>query len=106
MVIAIKAALHALPNHLTYERVLLDSLMKNKEDYGAALRMLPPKLLSMFVSAYQSWLFNMAVTERCRKDIPLNEPDIGEHLVFANGRIDIVTEKNLAAARQLISKWS
>ena len=95
-----KEALHALPNHLTYERVLLDSLMKNKEDYGAALQMLPPKLLSMFVSAYQSWLFNMAVTERCRKGIPLNEPDIGEHLVFANGRVDIVTEKNLAAARQ------
>ena len=95
-----KEALHTLPNHLTYERILLDSLMKNRDDFGAALQALPPKLLSMFVSAYQSWLFNMAVSERCRKEIPLNEPDVGEHLVFANGRIDTVTEKNIAAARQ------
>ena len=95
-----KEALHSLPVHLTYERILLDSLMKNKDDFGAALQMLPPKLLSMFVSAYQSWLFNMAVTERCRRGIPLNEPDIGEHLVFSNGRVDTVTERNLPAARQ------
>ncbi|HJJ35973.1 MAG TPA: tRNA pseudouridine(13) synthase TruD [Methanocorpusculum sp.] len=95
-----KEALHALPNHLTYERILLDSLMKQKENYGAALQTLPPKLLSMFVSAYQSWLFNLAVSDRCRRGVALNEPDIGEHLVFANGRIDIATAKNLPTARQ------
>lgn len=95
-----KEALHTLPNHLTYERILLDALMKQKDDYGSALQTLPPKLLSMFVSAYQSWLFNLAITERCKRDVALNEPDIGEHLVFANGRIDIVTAKNLPTARQ------
>ncbi|HJJ55203.1 MAG TPA: tRNA pseudouridine(13) synthase TruD, partial [Methanocorpusculum sp.] len=95
-----KEALHTLPNHLTYERILLDSLMKQKENYGAALQTLPPKLLSMFVSAYQSWLFNLAITDRCKRGVALNEPDIGEHLVFANGRIDIATAKNLPTARQ------
>ena len=29
-----------------------------------------------------------------------NEPRIGEHLIFANGRVDRVTEKNLPTARQ------
>ncbi len=95
-----KEALHSLPNHLTYERILLDSLMKQKDDYGAALQMLPSKLLSLFISAYQSWLFNLAVTDRCKRGVPLNEPDIGEHLVFTNGRIDITTQKNLPTARQ------
>ena len=95
-----KEALHALPVHLTYERILLDSLMKEKENYGAALQTLPPKLLSMFVSAYQSWLFNLAISDRCRRGVALNEPDIGEHLVFSNGRIDIATARNLPTARQ------
>ncbi|MBO5118595.1 tRNA pseudouridine(13) synthase TruD [Methanocorpusculum sp.] len=95
-----KEALHDLPVHLSYERIMLDSLMKKREDFGAALQSLPPKLLSMFVSAYQSWLFNMAVSARCGEETPLNEPRIGEHLIFANGRVDRVTEKNLPTARQ------
>ena len=95
-----KEALHDLPVHLSYERIMLDSLTKQREDYGAALQALPPKLLSMFVSAYQSWLFNMAVSARCAEGTPFTEPRIGEHLIFANGRVDRVTEKNLPTARQ------
>ena len=95
-----KEALHDLPVHLSYERIMLDSLMKKKDDYGAAFQALPPKLLSMFVSAYQSWLFNMAVSARCAEGTALSEPRIGEHLVFANGRVDTVTEKNMPTARQ------
>ncbi len=95
-----KEGLHALPFHLTYERIMLDSLMKKPEDYGAALQALPPKLLSMFVSAYQSWLFNMALSARCREGAALNEPRLGEHLIFSNGRVDTVTEKNISTARQ------
>ncbi|HJJ65729.1 MAG TPA: tRNA pseudouridine(13) synthase TruD, partial [Methanocorpusculum sp.] len=30
----------------------------------------------------------------------LSEPRIGEHLVFANGRVDTVTEKNMPTAKQ------
>ena len=37
-----KEALHDLPVHLSYERIMLDSLMKKKDDYGAALQALPP----------------------------------------------------------------
>ncbi|HJJ47538.1 MAG TPA: tRNA pseudouridine(13) synthase TruD [Methanocorpusculum sp.] len=95
-----KQALNSLPVHLSYERIMLDSLMKKKEDYGSALQALPPKLLSMFVSAYQSWLFNLAVSARLQSGTPFGEPRIGEHLIFANGRVDTVTEKNIPVARQ------
>lgn len=95
-----KEALYQLPKYLSYERTLLDSLVKNPDDYGKALLTLPPKLLSMFVSAYQSWLFNMALSERCDDEAALTEPRVGEHLVFTNDRIDTVTEKNIATARQ------
>jgi len=95
-----KTALYELPPWLSYERIMLDSLAKNPGDYGAALQAMPPKLLSMFVSAYQSWLFNIALSKRCEDNAPLNEPRIGEHLEFTNDRIDTVTEKNIATARQ------
>lgn len=95
-----KRALNELPVHLSYERIMLDSLMKKQDDFGAALQALPPKLLSMFVSAYQSWLFNLAVSARCASGTPLNEPRVGEHLIFTNERVDRVTEKNLPVARQ------
>lgn len=95
-----KTALHDLPPTLSYERILLDTLAKNPENFGKALRTLPPKLLSMFVSAYQSWLFNMALSRRCASGLALNEPAVGEHLIFQNDRIDTVTEKNLPTARQ------
>jgi len=95
-----KTALYALPVWMSYERIMLDSLMGKPGDYGAALQALPPKLLSMFVSAYQSWLFNIALSKRCEDGIPLNEPQIGEHLEFMNDRIDTVTGKNIATARQ------
>ncbi len=95
-----KTALYELPYWLSYERIMLDSLAKNPGDYGAALQAMPPKLLSMFVSAYQSWLFNIGISKRCEEGIPLNEPQIGEHLEFTNERIDTITEKNIATARQ------
>ncbi|MDD4455895.1 MAG: tRNA pseudouridine(13) synthase TruD [Candidatus Methanomethylophilaceae archaeon] len=95
-----KTALYALPVWMSYERIMLDSLMGKPGDYGAALQALPPKLLSMFVSAYQSWLFNIALSKRCENGMALNEPQIGEHLIFTNDRIDTVTEKNIQTARQ------
>ncbi|MDR0439199.1 MAG: tRNA pseudouridine(13) synthase TruD [Methanocalculaceae archaeon] len=95
-----KAALHDLPAKFLYERIMLDFLAKHPGGYGSALQALPPKLLSMFVSAYQSWLFNMALSARCAKGIHLSDVAIGEHLLFTNGRIDIVTKKNLPIAYQ------
>lgn len=95
-----RAALHDLPVQLSYERIMLDSLVKKPGEFGKALQAMPPKLLSMFVSAYQSWLFNMALSGRCAAGTPLDDVVVGEHLIFANDRIDTVTEKNIPTARQ------
>ncbi|HJJ98894.1 MAG TPA: tRNA pseudouridine(13) synthase TruD [Methanocorpusculum sp.] len=95
-----KAALHDLPVKLSYERIMLGFLAKHPGEYGCALQAMPPKLLSMFVSAYQSWLFNMALSARCAAGVPLTEARPGEHLIFVNNRTDTVTEKNFLAARQ------
>ncbi len=60
------AALHALPVQMNYERAMLHHLSEKPGDYAGALQVLPPKLLSMFVSAFQSYLFNLALSRRIR----------------------------------------
>jgi tRNA pseudouridine13 synthase len=90
------AALHALPVHMNYERAMLHHLYTHEGDYAGALKELPPKLLSMFVSAYQSYIFNCALSRRFDDGHTLNEPVAGDKLIFANGRTDTATSINLA----------
>ncbi len=59
-----KKALEYFPKHLSYERTLLDHLVKHPKDYANALRKLPKNLLKMFVHGYQSYLFNKYLEKR------------------------------------------
>ena len=90
----IKAALSDLPPQMSYERAMLHYLYSHPTDYGGALLELPPKLLSMFVSAFQSYLFNCALSRRFDEGGTLIEPLVGDQLLFANGRTDSVTTSN------------
>jgi tRNA pseudouridine13 synthase len=92
------AALSHLPVQMNYERAMLHHLYSHPGDYGGALQELPPKLLSMFVSAFQSYLFNCALSRRLDDGNTLTDPVAGDRLVFANGRTDTATPANLNAA--------
>jgi len=88
-------ALRCLPVHMAYERAMLHHLYTHPGDYQGALRELPPKLLSLFVSAFQSYLFNCALSQRFDDGYTLNDPVPGDRLLFSNGRTDTVTATNL-----------
>jgi tRNA pseudouridine13 synthase len=90
-------ALRELPVQMSFERSMLSYLQSSPGDYAGALRQLPPKLLSMFVSAFQSYLFNRALSYRLAGGTGLTEPVPGDHLIFANGRTDTVTMQNIPA---------
>ncbi|HSA38229.1 MAG TPA: tRNA pseudouridine(13) synthase TruD [Methanoregula sp.] len=92
-------ALHALPVQMNYERAMLHHLAERTGDYAGALQVLPPKLLSMFVSAFQSYLFNLALSLRLDDGYSLDDPRPGDGLLFANGRMDTVTASNAASAK-------
>ena len=92
------AALQVLPVQMNYERAMLHHLHTNPGDYAGALQQLPPKLLSMFVSAFQSYLFNCALSRRLDEGHTLSDPVIGDRLIFANGRTDVATAAGLPAA--------
>jgi tRNA pseudouridine13 synthase len=90
-------ALRELPVQMSFERSMLSYLHAHPGDYAGALRQLPPKLLSMFVSAFQSYLFNCALSHRLAEGHTLMDPVPGDRLIFANGRTDAVTAANIPA---------
>ena len=94
----VKEAIREFPVRLTFERAMLHHLDGNPGDYPGALKALPPRLLSMFVSAFQSFLFNTLLSRRCGQGIPLGEPAPGDRLLFSDGKEDRVTRENLSAA--------
>ncbi|HOO04450.1 MAG TPA: tRNA pseudouridine(13) synthase TruD [Methanomassiliicoccales archaeon] len=78
------AALRTFPRTLTFERMVIGYLERNPEDYAGAIRVLPPNLQMMFVHAYQSYLFNVILSERMRRGIPLNAPIVGDVVLPAD----------------------
>ncbi len=94
----VRDALHEIPVQLTYERAMLHHLSAHREDFRGAFRAIPPKLLSMFISAYQSHLFNRTLSHRLDEDYSLTEPVPGDRLLFRNGREDIVNDRNQQTA--------
>ncbi|MFA4877807.1 MAG: tRNA pseudouridine(13) synthase TruD [Methanoregula sp.] len=93
----IETALHHFPVQLSFERSMLHYLRSHPDDYAGALKELPPKLLSMFVSAFQSYLFNSALSQRFDDGHTMHDPLPGDMLIFLNGRTDTATATNLAA---------
>jgi len=93
-----REALRTFPLPLSYERTLLHHLAANPGDYRGALLLLPPKLLSLLVSAYQSLLFNRVLSRRIARGGGLLHPLPGDRLLFSNGKEDQVTEQNQESA--------
>lgn len=74
-------ALKDLPRHLSFERTLLHHLHERPGDHGGALLRFPHSLLTLFVNAYQSYLFNRILSLRLAGGMPLNEPTPGDLLL-------------------------
>ena len=76
-----KEALESFPRFLRYERFMLHHLARYPSDYVGAFRTLPRRLRKLFVQGYQSYLFNRFISERIRRGIPLDEPQIGDYTI-------------------------
>ena len=105
----ISAALKSYTNELVFEKAILNKLINEPKNYVGALKELPRNLLTMFIYAYQSRLFNRILSERIRKKIPLNEAIVGDIIlplrksVFDENGI-LVKESNIQKVNKQISK--
>jgi len=82
-------AIKRFPMHLEYEHSILNYLIKNRNDFKGALRQLPVELGKMFVHAYQSFIFNKALSFYIKEEIEVEKLP----LVGYKSKIDEVTSK-------------
>lgn len=94
--------LEIIPNHLGYERNILESLMKNPKDWLGAYKSLPHSLQLLTIHSLQSLTFNHTLAGRLASGLSLVEPELGDLVapMQSNGRIDVskmalVSESNL-----------
>jgi tRNA pseudouridine13 synthase len=71
-------AVSRFPAYLNYELALLNKLSSDPSNFANALRALPRRLLQMFVSAAQAWLFNRFLSRRLINNISLNQCRCGD----------------------------
>lgn len=102
-------ALKNYPDSLNYEKAILNAMIKDSEDFVGGLKQLPKRLLTLFIYAYQSFLFNKMLSERIKKNIPLNKAVEGDLVLpFRKGKIEKkpvkVNSFNIEKVNQQISK--
>ncbi len=76
-----KQAQENFPKQLRFERLMLNHLVDNPDDFSGAFQRLPVKLQELFVQAHQSYLFNRFLSERLKQGFFLNKAEIGDYVV-------------------------
>ncbi|OPY28821.1 MAG: putative tRNA pseudouridine synthase D [Methanocella sp. PtaU1.Bin125] len=96
-----RSGLETYPLNLRYERAMMHRLVERPGDYAGAFRALPGNLISMFVHAYQSYLFNRILSQRMKTGLSLTVPGTGDVVCFSGpggepdpAKIELVTAKN------------
>jgi tRNA pseudouridine13 synthase len=96
-----KLAVSRFPAHLNYELALLNPLSLDPSNFANALRVLPRRLLQLFVSAAQAWLFNRFLSGRLMKNTLLNQCQFGDQVSsldadgLTTGELTIVDSSNI-----------
>ena len=76
-----KQALENFPRQLRFERLMLNHLVHEPDDFMGAFQWLPVKLQELFVQAHQSYLFNRFLSERIKYGYSLNKAEVGDFVV-------------------------
>lgn len=78
------SALKNFPDKLSFEKAVLNHLVRFEDDFIGALNQLPENLLLMFIHAYQSFLFNRILCRRMERGLPLNDSILGDYVLPLN----------------------
>ncbi|MBD3406003.1 MAG: tRNA pseudouridine(13) synthase TruD [Candidatus Lokiarchaeota archaeon] len=101
--------LDVFPKSQRYERRIIKHLIKHPNDFKRAILKIPPRILTIFIHAYQSYLFNRLISQRARNEMPLEFPIVGDFLIRLDtthsGRDSwiFVTERKLESCMDLIA---
>lgn len=95
-------ALIDFPDHLQFEKAMLNHLVVHPTDYIGALKQLPNNLITMFVYAYQSYLFNKILSKRIQNNLPLHHAVEGD--IILPVRKDVIKNEYIPVTGNNIEK--
>jgi tRNA pseudouridine13 synthase len=105
----LKESLKIMP--LRYERAMLNALIKNDGDALSAFHSLPKNLQKLFVHAYQSYLFNILLSQRMKQNLPFNVAIAGDVVCFHNefgfpdpDKVEKVTANKIEGMNRLLKR--
>ncbi len=105
----LKESLKIMP--LRYERAMLNALIKNDGDSLSAFHSLPKNLQKLFVHAYQSYLFNIILSQRMKQNLPFNVAIAGDVVCFHNefgfpdpDKVEKVTANKIEGMNRLLKR--
>ncbi len=73
--------IESFPKDLSYERKILHELIKTPGEYERALQRVSPRILTLMVHAYQSFLFNRLLSRRIIAGMSIVQPTPGDFLI-------------------------
>lgn len=97
-------AAHQFPQHLIFEKLMLQHLAKYPTDWTGALATLPLNLLQMFIHSYQSFLFNKILSQRLHKKHSLTEAIVGDVILPVRKNQVIATRHGIPITEHNIQK--
>ncbi|MGB3458074.1 MAG: tRNA pseudouridine(13) synthase TruD [Halobacteriota archaeon] len=105
----LKESLKIMP--LRYERAMLNALIKKDGDSLSAFHSLPKNLQKLFVHAYQSYLFNIILSQRMKQNLPFNVAIAGDVVCFHNefgfpdqDKVEKVTANKIEGMNRLLKR--
>ncbi|MFW9926219.1 MAG: tRNA pseudouridine(13) synthase TruD [Candidatus Thorarchaeota archaeon] len=69
------------PQELNYEKDVMKYLMNHPGQFEKAIMKIPPKMLTLQVHAFQSYIFNRLISERARMGMSINRPQVGDFII-------------------------
>ncbi|MDV0445006.1 tRNA pseudouridine synthase D [Methanimicrococcus sp. At1] len=107
----LKGGVSKLPDYLGHEKALLNHLIARSGDFKGAFMILPKNLYTMFIHAYQSWLFNRIICERLKAGLSLNQAVVGDIVCYRAkdktpdpSRLEKVDEDNIDGINALLKR--
>lgn len=106
-----KEALPKFPKYLNVERIIINHLTKNPNDYVNSLRKLPRNIAKIFVYSFQSYIFNKAITRMIEKellsDFELELPGYDSTLKSLGGSVveELLEEENINLSDFQVSSY-